>query len=311
MGQLSGVSKGISQTRLPQVTGVRQSEGHVNCVSPGSQSPLPQKVGVRQSVGQLADVSPGSQSPLPQKVMLQSIGQLKALSPISQIRFPQPGMQKGGGTGPPGSGTHGPQSLGQVSEFSPGSHRPLPHTTPTGQSRGHEAEFSVEEQIESPQKPQSCGQLEMVSGGAQKRFPQKFGPQSTEHAIGFSPNSGWHEPSPQYGLQSLGQFPNVSPRSRSQTRLPHALIVQSCGQVLRSSPTPHIPSPHLPQSTEQLAGDSPGSQRPLPQRKAGQSCGHDVVSPGSHTRLPHGVRQSMGQLAGVSPAPQTPLPQLG
>ena len=172
MGQLSGDSNGSSHTRLPQVAGERQSKGQVNGVSPGSQRPLPHVVGVRQSDGQLSDVSPGSQSPLPQNVMLQSIGQLKVLSPISQIRFPQLGMQNGGGTGPPGSETHGPQSLGQLSEFSPGSHRPLPHTTPTGQSRGHEAEVSVEAQMESPQKPQSCGQLEMVSGGAQTRLPQ-------------------------------------------------------------------------------------------------------------------------------------------
>jgi hypothetical protein len=126
MEQLNWVSNGGSQTKLPQTVGPLQSEGHVNCVSPGSQMKLPQMNGLRQSVGQLNCVSPGSHSPLPQNDVWQSIGHVKGLSGGWQMRSPHFGLQKGGGGGPPGSGTHGPQSCGHVSEFSLESQKPLP-----------------------------------------------------------------------------------------------------------------------------------------------------------------------------------------
>jgi hypothetical protein len=125
--------------------------------------------------------------------------------------LPHEGRQNGGGGGPPGSGTHGPQSCGHESEFSPGSHRPLPQKKPGGQSRGQLALLSLGAQIESPQKPQSCGQLKMVSGISQTPLPQKVGPQSLGQVAGDSPTSRSHEPSPQKGLQSLGQFTYASP----------------------------------------------------------------------------------------------------
>jgi hypothetical protein len=141
-------------------------------------------------------------------------------------------------------------------------------------------------------------------------LPQKPKPQSLGHVDEFSPNSRWQEPSPQYGLQSLGQFQYASPYCDSHTRLPHELIVQSCGHERRSSPGSHRPFPQRPQSIEQLEGVSPGSHRPLPQRTP-QSWGHVMGSPGSHTPLPHAEPQSRGHEACVSPRSQTPLPQLG
>src|SRR5579859_4660788 len=138
-------------------------------------------------------------------------------------------------------------------------------------------------------------------------LPQKPEPQSLEHVRDDSPTSGSQMPSPQNGLQSPGQFRYDSPYCVSQTRLPHELMVQSCGHVLRSSPGSQRPLPHRPQSVGQFVGFSPGSQRPLPQRYAEQSCGQFMLfSPGSQMPLPQRLLgQSMGQLPG-SPGSQMP-----
>jgi hypothetical protein len=227
------------------------------------------------------------------------------------MRLPHVGLQKGGGGGPPGSGTQGPQSCGHESEFSLKSHTRLPQKTPGGQSRGQLKELSVGPQIPSPHVPQSWGQLKIVSGISQRPLPQKPKPQSRGHVDDDSPNSRSQNPSPQYGLQSVGQLKYASPYWVSQTPLPHELIVQSCGQERRSSPASHRPLPQRPQSIEQFSGVSPGSQRPLPQRKPKQSWGQVICSPGSHTPLLQSEPQSRGQLTEVSPRSQTPLPHVG
>jgi hypothetical protein len=174
---------------LPQNGGTVQSDGQLAGFSPGSQRRLPHTLPPRQSTGQLTGVSPGSQNPLPQKVTLQSCGHVNAVSGGSQILLPHPGIQPEGGGGPPGGGTHGPQSPGQFREFSPASHTRLPQNVPTGQSARHVVLLSPAPQIPSPQKPQSGWQVSGFSGDSQIPLPQRVR-QSTGQLMGDSFNSG-------------------------------------------------------------------------------------------------------------------------
>ena len=100
----------------------------------------------------------------------------------------------------------------------------------------------------------------------------------------FSPHAALQLPSPHWQLtQSAPQLCGVSPQEQApspQTGL------QSEGQLPQVSPALHVPLPQQEQSLGQVVHDSPASHAPLPHWHA-QSCGqvpHDSLP--SHTALP-------------------------
>jgi hypothetical protein len=236
--------------------------------SPVSQAKSPQMGPVQtpQSPGQFAQFSPSCASHLrsPQRDVQtpQSIAQFVQSSPTSQVLLPHM--------------VHRPQSSGQVTQSSPVSHTWSPQVGAHGpQSTSHVRQLSPREvQTPSPQdgaqSPQSLGHVTQDSVPLQIPSPQLQGP------------------------QSAGQFPQVSPRSRSQSWSPQkgVQVPQSLGQLVHVSPGSHTPSKQTggqaPQSAGQLSQVSVPLQVPSPQAGGGGGAHEvgEVVKPRNCRELP-------------------------
>ena len=135
--------------------------------------------------------------------------------------------------------------MGQVFPVSPGPQRPSPQKV---QSCGQLNGVSVEAHTPSPHTTvggQSVGQVALVSGDTHTPSPQP--PQSAGHVVGVSVRP--QIPSPQITMQSLRHVV-LSPGAQMPS--PHVGFEQSATQLTASSLVPQMPSPQKPQSMEQL-----------------------------------------------------------
>jgi hypothetical protein len=145
-----------------------------------------------------------------------------------------------------------------------------PHTPPVAaqpHSDGQFSELSWQSQFPLPQTGgQSVGQLQLSSTtGAQVPSPHAGGQAPhTPHESGQQSLKSTHAASHQH---PLGAWPHAPPVSAQPP--PHSGVApqsgQSPGQLVQSSPTLHVPSPH----------------------ETGQSAGQQASSVPSHTSSPH------------------------
>lgn len=209
-----------------------------------------------------------------------------------------------------------PQSAGQVTCVSPGSHFPSPQTDPP-----HEPQSEHASEQQSPSLVHAESQWH-PAGAAPTAHELAAQPQSPGHVVSVSPGS--HLPSPQTGPlhapqteQASGQQSFVCKQVESQKQPPGAGV------------EPHMPAPQ-PQSMRQLSAVSPGSHLPSPQtgpphepqtaHASGQQSAK-LVQPLSQKQPPGAAPvhvaekelqpQSVAHESAVSPTSQSPLPQIG
>jgi hypothetical protein len=189
------------------------------------------------------------------------------------------------------------QSMAQLWQLSPGSHSPLPQA--------------------GAQAPQSIGQSQQPSLGAQRPSPQVG---QRPQSVGHVPQNSLplQLPSAQaivggvHPLQSAGQASQVSPLSQSPSPQMGGQTQPAHVHASKASQTSSVVQlRQRPQSAMQLLQLSPGEQSPSPQLQEQSEGQLRQFSPGSQLASPHSQAQSVGQPRQFSSASQVPSLQRG